>query len=115
MLNTRLCTPDPRLRVLLIQTLGDAALSLASLFKLAIQGDTHPLAEFFQHGLLTGEAQLRMLLLQPVIKLGKTPGAVSNEKVHRHLKTLLSGLDLAQQFRLVATDDFRGGRGGRGA
>ena len=99
---------------MLIQALADTALTHCRLFKLVVQGDTHPLAEFFQYGVLTGETQLWMLLLQPVVKLSKASGAVSNEKVHRHLKALLRRLDLAQQLRLVATDDFRCGRGGRG-
>ncbi|MNG22776.1 hypothetical protein D3C84_1073000 [compost metagenome] len=51
-----------------------------------------------------------MLLLQAMLKLGETTIAVSEEIVHRHLQTLLSVLQLAQEFQLVPADDFSGSR-----
>ncbi|MFH4333793.1 hypothetical protein WAJ64_23085, partial [Acinetobacter baumannii] len=67
------------------------------------------LAQAFQGGLLAGQAQLRMLLLQAMEQLGKTALATGEEIVHRYLQTLLSGLQLAQQLLLIAADDLRGG------
>jgi hypothetical protein len=52
-----------------------------------------------------------MLLLQAMEQLGKTALAVGEEIVHRHLQTLLSGLQLAQQLLLIAADDLAAAEG----
>jgi hypothetical protein len=53
---------------------------------LSIQRDIHALAQTIQHRLLTRQAQLRVLLLQTMMKLGKATGTVGEEVVHRHFK-----------------------------
>jgi len=46
-----------------------------------------------------------VLLLQAMMQLGKTTGAVGEEIVHRHFQPLLSGLQLAQQLLLMRDVD----------
>jgi hypothetical protein len=73
----------------------------------------HPLAQTFQHGLLTRQTQLRMLLLQTMMKLGKATGAVG-KIVHRHLKTLLAVLIWRSSSSwLRLTTSAAAGRGAR--
>jgi hypothetical protein len=72
LLDPRLRPVDPRLRVVVIQTLNGALLLLFGALKLRLHGDAHPLAQAFQGGLLAGQPQLRMLLLQAMEQLGKT-------------------------------------------
>jgi hypothetical protein len=64
LLNTRLRAVNARLRVLLVQALNDALLALIGAFNLRFKRKAHPLAQAFQRGLLAGQTQLRMLLLQ---------------------------------------------------
>ena len=64
-------------------------LALIGALHLRIKRQTHPLAQPLKRRLLTHQAQLRMLLLQAVEKLGKPAMAVSEEVVHRHFQTLL--------------------------
>ncbi len=109
-----MCAINLRLRVLLVQTLRDALLARYRPLKLVIQREVHPLTQTFQHGLLTRQTQLRMLLLQTMVKLGKAAGTVGEEVVHRHLQALLPVLDLTQQLQLVTADYLcRRGRRGR--
>jgi len=61
--------------------------------------------------LLTRQPQLRMLLLQTMIKLRETTIARRQIIIHRHFQPLLADLQLAQQFLLITADHFR--RGGR--
>lgn len=81
-----MCAINLRLRILLVQTLRRALLARYRPLKLVIQREVHPLTQTFQHGLLTRETQLRMLLLQTMVKLGKAAGTVGEEVVHRHLQ-----------------------------
>lgn len=53
LLNTRLRAMDARLRVLLIQPLHGALLTLVGTFELAFQRKAHPLTQALQFGLLT--------------------------------------------------------------
>jgi hypothetical protein len=89
LLNTALRAVNARLRVLLIQALRGALLALVGALYLRLKSETHPLTQAFQLRLLTGQPQLRMLLLQAVKKLGKATMAVGEEVVHRHFQTLL--------------------------
>ena len=47
-----------------------------------------------------------MLLLQAVIKLGKSASSVGEIVIHRHFQTLLTMLNLTQQLELIAADNF---------
>ena len=106
---------NSRLWVLLIQALRGALLALVGALYLRLKSETHALTQSFKLRLLTGQPQLRMLLLQAVKNLGKATMAVGKEVVHRHFKALLPGLELAQQLLLVAADHFRRRGRGRGA
>ena len=115
LLEARLRPVDARLRVVVIQALNSTLLPLIGAFKLRFHGDAHPLAQAFQSGLLAGQPQLRVLLLQTMEQLGKSALATGEEIVHCHLQPLLPGLQLAQQLLLIAADDLCGGRRGRRA
>src|SRR5690606_2177220 len=115
LLDARLRTIDFWLRVLLVQTLGDTLLARHRTLKLIIQREIHSLTQTLQHGLLACQTQLRMLLLQAVMNLSKAAGTVGKEIIHRHLQTLLSVLNLAQQLQLIATHHFRSSGWRRGA
>ena len=89
------------------KALRGALLALVGALYLRLKSETHALTQSFKLRLLTGQPQLRMLLLQAVKNLGKATMAVGKEVVHRHFKALLPGLELAQQLLLVAADHFR--------
>ena len=97
-----------RLWVLLVQALSNTLLARDRALELNIQRDVHSLTQTLQHGLLTGQPQLRVLLLQAMMKLGKPARPVGQEIVHRHFQTLLTILQLTQQLQLIAAHHFRG-------
>lgn len=68
-----------------------ALLALVGALYLRLKSETHALTQSFKLRLLTGQPQLRMLLLQTVKNLGKATMAVGKEVVHRHFKALLPG------------------------
>ena len=63
LLNPRLRTINFRLRILLVQTLRHALLARHRALDLGVHRHVHALAQALQYGLLTRQAQLRVLLL----------------------------------------------------
>ncbi len=80
---------QPLLRLLGIEPMRQAILLTGGVTQAVFHRFTQTLLQAEQGGLLTGQTQLRMLLLQTMFKAGVKPLLTCQVVIHRHLQPLL--------------------------